>query len=706
MSQSPGTGAPPRDPLAVLEQHFGYRRFLDGQGAVVAAILQGRDALVIMPTGGGKSLCYQLPALMMDGVTVVVSPLIALMKDQVDALERRGIPATMINSTLNAGEQHRRINALRRGEFKLVYVAPERFRHRAFLDALRGVEIALFAIDEAHCISQWGHDFRPDYLRLGQALERMGNPQTVALTATATPVVRQDILAQLRLQDPFLSVFGFSRPNLSLNIRPVSGGQEKFDRLRTIVRQHKTGIIYCSTRGKVEEVHETLRDWRLSCVAYHGGMHEAERTAAQNLFMRRERDVVVATNAFGMGIDRPDVRFVAHFDICGSIEAYYQEAGRAGRDGEPAFCELLFNYADTRTQEFFIDGNNPKPDIIRDLYGWLRDHRDAQHQVRVTIDLMAQGIGSKNSMAVGSALSVLVRGGFLERFELPGTRTRGTRLLRPEVTPQNLDLDWAALQEKERRDREKLKQMVGFAYSSGCRQKYILDHFGEGDAGECGNCDQCAAGGLQRRIRDASAEELLIVRKALSGLARTNGRFGRAKIIGMLTGSRDREVLGARLDELSTYGLLKEQGTSYLQSLFREMEAAGLVSSSQGEYPVLTLTPAGAEIMKSGGPCRWRWPEPRQKKSTPPPVDGEIQLTRMGFDEVLFQKLKACRNEQARSLGVPPFCIFSNNTLEAMTRLRPDSRPAALRIHGISDTKADKHLAPLLEIIRQHPKTA
>src|SRR5438067_1926987 len=303
-----------------------------------------------MPTGGGKSLCYQLPALLLEGTTVVVSPLIALMKDQVDALQRRGISATLINSSLSLDEQRERIRSLARGEFKLVYIAPERFRSRSFLDALGQSTIALFAVDEAHCLSMLGDDFRPDYFRLGQVLETLGRPQVAAFTATATPEVRRDILTHLALREPREFVAGFARPNLKLLITHVANEAQKYERLNALIRDHKTGIVYCSTRKRVEAVAETLRLAKISSILYHGGMNDEEREKAQNEFMQGRRDVVVATNAFGMGIDRPDIRFVVHFDVPGSVEAYYQEAGRAGRDGEAATCDLLFNHADTRVQ--------------------------------------------------------------------------------------------------------------------------------------------------------------------------------------------------------------------------------------------------------------------------------------------------------------------------------------------------------------------
>ncbi|RYD28645.1 MAG: RecQ family ATP-dependent DNA helicase, partial [Verrucomicrobiaceae bacterium] len=502
------------------------------------------------------------------------------------------------------------------GRWKLVYVAPERFRQNSFVEALRSTGIGLLAVDEAHCISQWGHDFRPDYQRLGEAVERLGNPQLAAFTATATPTVRGDIQQQLRLRQPFECVQGFARPNLSLNATACPKVHDKYARLKAVLEQHRTGVIYCATRSKVEEVHAQLREWHIAAGCYHAGMSEDARSETQERFIAKRDAVVVATNAFGMGIDRSDVRFVVHFEIPGSLEAYYQEAGRAGRDGGPGWCEVLFNYADTRTQEFFIEGNNPGFQAVADIYETLRREADGGHRLLLSIEQIAEAAGVRNTMAVSSALATLGRAGYIDRYDVPGQRIRGTSLLRPEVAGHRLELNRAAMEEKERRDRDKLARVVSWCYAGTCRQSFILSYFGEAGGHGCGSCDRCRGqqGGGGARV--ATADELTLVRKALSGIARCSrkrpdggweGRFGRNKIIGMLTGSQAPEIAASGLDQLSTYGILQPQGTGWVRSLLRELETAGCLEVSTGEYPLLTLTAAGELMMKQGGPLMLNW---------------------------------------------------------------------------------------------------
>ena len=689
-------------PHEALRKHFGFEGFLEGQEEVIQEIISGRDGLVVMPTGGGKSLCFQIPALCFEGVTLVISPLIALMKDQVDALAARGIDATVINSTLSWPEQKERLDGLREGRFKLVYVAHERFRAESFLKALENVPISLFAIDEAHCLSQWGHDFRPDYLRLGKALQKIGRPQCVALTATATPIVREDIRTVLALRDPFERVSGFARPNLSLTITPTDNATQKDERVRQMIAAHKTGIIYCATRKKVEAVSETLASWGYKCVAYHGGMTDTERENAQNIFISRKADVAVATNAFGMGIDRPDVRFVLHYEIPGSIEAYYQEAGRAGRDGESAFCELLFNYADTRTQEFFIDGANPSAAIIRDIYHYLLSEADKEYEVHRTLEEIADGANVKNSMCVGSALSQLARAGYIQRFDVAGRRSKGTRLLQPAVSARTLVLDEKAIEEKDRRDREKLRAMIELCYARECRQKWILEYFGEDDAATCGSCDACR-NNEHGSLISPDPEQDLVIKKALSGVARMSrrshdgsweARYGRGRIVQMLAGSRSQEILAAGLDGLSTYGILRERGTGFLNALMRSLADAGLVrTDTTGEYPLLTLTPLGDRVMRGEALYQIVWPADDAGKPS-------AQLKNHGFDPQLHSLLKDIRTRIAKREDLLPYLVFSNKTLEALTCLRPCSPEEALLVPGIGSAKVERFAPPFLEAIR------
>jgi len=608
------------DPTESLRRHFGFENFREGQREVIDTILAGNDAMVVMPTGSGKSLCYQLPALMLDGATLVVSPLIALMKDQVDALQARGLPATFINSAIPEREQHSRIESVRRGQYKLIYIAPERFRSSRFSAALRDVNISLFAVDEAHCVSTWGHDFRPDYLRLKHVITSLGNTRTLALTATATPYVRSDIIQQLGLKTPQTFVSGFDRPNLAIEVVHTQREREKITNIKRLAKSHDgSGIIYASTRKAVEQAGSRLQELGLSVATYHAGMSDGQRIKAQEDFMTGRKQMIVATNAFGMGIDKPDIRFVAHYQMPGSIEAYYQEIGRAGRDGLESTCLLLFNYADKNTHDFFIEGSYPNGTLVKAVYDALV--ATGLKRIELTSREIAKRAAEKNEMAVNSALYLLERAGHIERTSVGPNRTepaaKRTRsiVMLEEPHPSKLRTNQTDVARRGDLERRKLREMIEFCYTEYCYRAYILDYFGDRHhARQCGTCANCRPNRIRTEsasaptfttdteqgsisLRSLTADELLRVRQILACARRMKGRFGKRILAATLRGSASQVVLDARLNELSTYGLLKDRSMDQVLFLIEALVTARCLSVTKGQYPTVAATDLGNRVM-------------------------------------------------------------------------------------------------------------
>lgn len=517
-----------------LKKWFKHDTFRTGQLEAVKESVDGNDVVVIMPTGSGKSLCYQLTAMLLPGTTLVVSPLIALMKDQVDALESLDIPSTFLNSSVSMTEMSYRLSCMAAGRYKLVYVAPERFRNERFQDALARTKVSLLTIDEAHCISQWGHDFRPDYLNLRHAASRMPGVRIMAVTATATPDVRRDIIKQLGLgesprKSPITHVHGFARENLSITVSRCRTHDEKLEHVMKMIREHGCGIIYSATRKQAERVYEkvvqnlaftggiAVDGNRPDVILYHGAMSDKERSNAQNTFTESKCPVVIATNAFGMGVDRSDLRFIVHWDVPGSVEAYYQEIGRAGRDGKQSYCDLLFNYADVHTQEFFIDG-----------------------------------------------------------------------------IPMSADETNPAEAEKARElKRSKLEAMIKFVDCRGCRHKYILEYFGE-DAknSKCGGCDHCSGVGNV----PLTEAQWIIIQKILSCVSRMKGRFGPKRIIQVLIGDDDPILEEKGLTSLSTYGILQDQPKMLISQLLDSLVDAECIEVTDDMYHMMSITEKGIAV--------------------------------------------------------------------------------------------------------------
>lgn len=647
----PATAVAPFSALAndvdeALTEIFGFKSFRTGQRQVIESVVQGRDTVVVMPTGSGKSLCYMLPACVIDGLVIAVSPLIALMKDQSDALEQFGVPATFINSSLSWREQTARLDAMRAGRYKIVLVAPERFKSDVFMNAIDGLPIGLFAIDEAHCISQWGHDFRPDYLTLDKVREALGKPTTLALTATATPDVQSDMAQQLGLHDPQIVVSGFERPNLFFEVYPARRRVEKYERLRAAIEDVDQGstLVYCATRKQVRAVGDKLREAGHHPAIYHAGLADAKREAIQDAFMAGDAPLLVATNAFGMGVDKSDVRLIVHFNITGSVEAYYQEAGRAGRDGEEALCLLLYNRNDQRIHEFFIENSHPQRGLVERVWEKLRHYGTGTHQLdaeEIADHLDRGGRDRVHAWAVESALRLLERGGHIAfgvRHGVPWLDVVD------QARRRELRVDWVALNKRRKIDEDHLRDIVTYATGATCRQSFLVRYFQSAnqDSPSCNHCDVCCgppdyAKGAKQRKKITTTDSLqVLLQKLLSGIARCRGGWGAHAVAGMLRGSKAKKILRGRLDQLSTYGLMSDFRQ---RDLVRLIDVLGrLQLTRQDTRGCLHLTDQGREVMTS-------------TDALAPEIEKQLARHVDSVADVLHQSEKTTRASQDDDLG-------------------------------------------------------
>ncbi len=595
-------GAPTSEAFSRALARFGHGSLRPGQSELITDVFAGRPVIGVMPTGAGKSLCYQLPAVVLGekgGVTLVVSPLIALMKDQVDALTARGIPAVALTSAASADEQREILEGIRAGMYTIVYVAPERFRSPRFGEALRTIasRLALIAIDEAHCISEWGHDFRPDYRRLGLVVKELAPPRLAAFTATATPEVRRDIATQLGMDGARLHVRGFDRPNLHYAVVKAGGAADKSHQLAELVRMRESGValVYAATRKNAEAYAHELKQAGMRVRVYHAGLEDNVREKAQDTFMAGKLDAIVATNAFGMGVDKSDIRLVVHADMPRSPEAYYQEAGRGGRDGKPTRCVLLFNHGDVRLQEFLIDASYPSADVLRALWKLLRDRPqlgeltpyDDELEARLRKHLGSLG-HQVNGAVMGAAIRILERHGMLRRDDERLAATRPE----PGVFPV---LDVESLQRRADVERGKLRTMVEYAYYPRCRRQFVLEYFGDEDwtsrDKKCGACDNCEAIAHGRQTGLSDAEQNAI-RGLLLLVGALGGRFGRTRVTQLALGDED----DPKFDELVEKGCLRGWRKEQVMDLLRALEGAGLIEASRGEYPTISTTRRGDQV--------------------------------------------------------------------------------------------------------------
>ena len=594
----------------ILKTYFGYDEFRNGQDKLIESIIKGRDALGIMPTGGGKSICYQLPAIALDGITIVISPLISLMKDQVDSLNELGINAAFINSTLDNDEFLQILEGIRANSYKIVYVAPERLNTDSFINLVKDIRISLVAVDEAHCISQWGHDFRPSYLEIPRFINSLKQrPAVAAFTATATKEIIKEIKRLIGLRNPIEVTTGFDRPNLYYQVLKVSNKSKFLIEYLNENFKTESGIVYCATRKSVESLVKILNDKGFSAVGYHGGMNSEERQNNQDEFILGNKRLIVATNAFGMGIDKPDVRFVIHYNMPKNMEAYYQEAGRAGRDGEKSDCILLYSASDIVKQKLMIQNDDIDPKRQEMLY--------------------------KN-----------------------------------------------------------LQYLVNYCNTNDCLRNQILNYFDEDSASDkCKNCSNCID---SSEMVDITLE----AQKILSCIYRVNQRYGANMVIQVLRGSKNKKVLEARLENVSTYGIMKEYSDSAISEIIMTLVSSGYIHMTHDKYPVLKLTSKSADVL-SGKIKLHHKKHLLQKKDEKEKASKSIKGGNIDFDIELFEKLKQYRYKIAQEKGLPPYVIFHDIALKEMAAYLPVNKESFLEIKGVGEKKYENYGEGFIDIIKE-----
>ncbi len=659
---------------SLLKQYFGFASFRPLQEAIIRDSLADRDVFAVLPTGGGKSLCFQLPALARSGLTIVVSPLIALMKDQVDALQAAGVAATFLNSSLAAGESRPRLRGLHNGEFRLLYVAPERLMLSGFLEDLRQWKVNLFAIDEAHCISEWGHDFRPEYRQLSALRAQFPDVPMMALTATATERVRGDIVKQLHLREPRCYVASFDRPNLTYRVWAKSGAYEQILSF-TQKRSRESGIIYVQARKTAESLAAKLSADGVSAAPYHAGMTPADRTKNQEQFLRDEVRVVCATIAFGMGINKPNVRFVIHYDLPKNVEGYYQETGRAGRDGLPSECLLLFSPGDRVKQMRFID---EKPDPKE------------REIARVQLEQMI------HYAEVATCRREYLLGYFGEKFsgQPDGSERDVIRPTLPHPGPLPLG--------------EGESSSVGLrgGHGSNVRDTEIAvplsRRTGEGsgvrEGGEplnCGGCDNCLA---PRQTWDGT----LAAQKLLSCVYRIREKsgfgVGMNHIVEVLTGADTEKVRKFGHQSLSTYNIGTEHTRAEWGAIGRELVRLGLLFQNTEKFNILELTEAGRAALKARSKITLT-------KPVTAPAPEKHRAGEIACDEALFEKLRQLRKQLADERAVPPYIIFSDVALRQMARFYPLANRDFSRISGVGEKKQREFGTTFMREIAAHLQT-